>query len=276
MTGICKLCLAAAVELQKSHLIPAGVFRRLRDTRMKNSDPAIATRTGVYQSSKQDWAWLLCKSCEQRLAKNGESWVLHHSLDSNGNFPLDSILALRTPESGVIGRGVYHACNIPEIDISALVYFGVSMFWRSSVYGWGTDGSFLVRLGPFQEKLRAYLMGIADFPTNCCMWVLVRQGKQETRHLTAFPTSERHGNVHVHKFHMPGLVFTLIASNNLRPDDRRMCIMRGRGNPIVVGDFVEIPIKAFADRLRAIGIEAQGRKQLAKMFGPSRPPRNAK
>jgi hypothetical protein len=48
--------------------------------------------------------------------------------------------------------------------------------------------------------------------------------------------------VHGHSFVMPGLAFALIIGKSIPEELRRLCFVRGAGNPILVTD-------AFEDRL---------------------------
>src|SRR5277367_373103 len=70
--GKCKLCLREGVSIQRSHFLPAGVYRILRDDQAKNPNPWLLTEKAAYQTSWQMKAWLLCRDCEQLLSKKGE------------------------------------------------------------------------------------------------------------------------------------------------------------------------------------------------------------
>jgi len=239
MMGQCKLCLKTGVALKNSHFISAGIYKRLRDKNEKNPNPWMLSKTTAVQTSRQITAYLLCKDCEQRFNKNGEDWVLKHCLQEDGNFPLASILASRVPDiSSSDPTRVYYASKIPEINISALAYFAASIFWRGSIYGWNDDGSIPVKLGPFQEEFRQYLMELKMFPRDCTLLVLVREGKDIDR-LTFTPLSERIDNFHVHKFPMPGLAFTLAVGKNIPIKFRPACFVYGSNNPIVMTSKIE-------------------------------------
>jgi hypothetical protein len=118
---------------------------------------------------------LLCDECEQRFSTYGENWVLRNCLRQNGSFRLASILESRTPDltAPETTTKIHYAVNIPEIDLTALAYFAASIFWRGSVYPW-SDSNYPVRLGPFEESFRKYLLGDAGFPPDAALWVLVR------------------------------------------------------------------------------------------------------
>src|SRR5947208_4164630 len=98
MIGKCKLCVREGVELQGSHFLPKGAYKRLRDSTSKNPNPYLLTVKGAVQTSWQMKAPLLCRDCEQRFQKSGENWVLKHCLQGDGSFPLASILASRSPD----------------------------------------------------------------------------------------------------------------------------------------------------------------------------------
>src|ERR1700674_691530 len=70
--GICKLCLNED-DLVMTHLIPAAVFKSLRS---EGQDATSVTATRRLQISRQFQAPLLCATCEDRLNKGGETWVL--------------------------------------------------------------------------------------------------------------------------------------------------------------------------------------------------------
>ena len=239
MTGQCKLCLQHK-NLQKSHFLPAGIYRILRDEKEKNPNPWAISKKRTVQTSRQRTAYLLCQDCEQRFSKHGENWVLRHCLQRDGRHPLASILASKTPDRSTpeIPTRVYYASNIHEISVPKLAYFAASIFWRGSIHPWNNDGSIPSRLGPFQEQFRQYLMGLQPFPKDCSLWLAIREGK-EINGLTFAPVSQREGNFHVCKFPMPGLAFTLLTGKNIPANYREMCFVRGSGNPVIVTTVIE-------------------------------------
>lgn len=238
--GECRLCLRNGVRLQRSHFLSAGIYRQLRDDTEDNPNPWLVTGNSAVQTSRQMTAPLLCRDCEQRFSKLGEDWVLAHCLKKDGNFPLASILSSRAPDVSSPGKPtrIYFAAGIPAIDVPAIAYFAASVFWRGSIYGWNTDGSVPVKLGPFQEQFRSYLMGSASFPSDSRLWVAVREGGRVDR-LTYPPYGSRVDKVRVYKFPMPGLAFTLIVSRNIPAAYREMCFVYGPRNPIIVTPVVE-------------------------------------
>src|SRR5208282_5593591 len=216
------------------------IYRRLRDDGEKNPHPWLLTNTTAVQTSRQMTAPLLCSSCEQRFSRSGENWVLSHCLQKDTSFPLQATLVSRNPDLTAPPNPtkLYRADQIPEINISALAYFAASVFWRGSIYPWNDNGSIPVELGPFREPFRQYLMEEKPFPNDACLWLVVREGKYIDR-LTYAPLGARQDKLHVYKFPMPGLAFTLIVSKNTPIGHREKCFVHGPGNPIIVTSLLE-------------------------------------
>lgn len=240
MLGTCKLCLRDGVELRDSHFVPAGVYRILREESSKNPHPWLLTQSTSFQTSQQMTAPLLCDECEQRFSTYGENWVLRNCLRQNGSFRLASILESRTPDltAPETTTKIHYAVNIPEIDLTALAYFAASIFWRGSVYPW-SDGNYPVRLGPFEESFRKYLLGDAGFPPDAALWVLVRP-KSALDRATHTPAGGKTEEFHFHNFPMPGLAFSLFVGRRIPARLRgTTCFVRGVGNPIIISEHVE-------------------------------------
>lgn len=239
--NVCKLCLNNVARLEESHFLSKGIYKRLRNDNGRNPNPWRVTPHGVVQTSEQLKAQLLCRSCEQRLCKFGEAWMLRHCIQRDGSFPLLSILSSITPDVWVPDDSptkLYYASRIPGIDASALAYFAASIFWRGSIYHWNHDGTIPIKLGPFQEQFRLYLLGEQAFPSDSSLLVVVREGKEIDR-LTYAPIGQRQGAFHLYKFPMPGLAFNLIVSKNIPLTYRRTCFVHGNDNPLFVTSFLE-------------------------------------
>lgn len=261
MNGQCQLCLEIK-DLQDSHYLPKGIYKRLSGKDEKNRNPWLLSNKTAVQTSRQLRAHLLCSDCEQRINKKGEKWVIGNCLQEDDSFPLASILALRRPDisSSNDATKIYYTSNIAEIDTSALAYFAASIFWRGSVYGWNSDGSVPVKLGPYKEQFRQYLMGLKEFPTDCSLWTVVREGKEVSR-LTFTPVSERKDNFHVHKIPLPGIAFTLLVGKKLPASFREKCLVHGVGKPIIVTSLLESILADTAFKM-LIGIAPEKRPSL--------------
>jgi len=238
--GKCKLCLRDAVELQDSHYLPKGTYKRLRSEGAKKKDPVLITKTNTVQTSFQLKRHLFCKACEDRLNSGGEAWILKHCLQADGTFPLRDILYSLTPDlqSPRVPTKIYSAKKIPEVDVAKVAYFAASIFWRGSIHGWNEDGSVPIVLGPFQERFRKYLLGEESFPGDACLWVYVRE-RGGVEQLTFTPTQGRVDGLHTCRFPMPGFAFLLIVSKNTPASHRNMCFVNAPGNPVFLTPALE-------------------------------------
>jgi hypothetical protein len=105
MIGTCKLCLRDGVELQRSHPLSAAVYRILQDDgSLPIRIPFSLHRRGRVQSNQQQWAHLLCRSCEALLSRVGEDWVFRHGMKQDGSFPLAELLRRSRPSVGTLGE----------------------------------------------------------------------------------------------------------------------------------------------------------------------------
>src|SRR5579864_1432312 len=180
IVGTCGLCHEPAQELQKSHMIPAGAFRRLRNPESKNPNPVWVTPGFVVQTSSQTQDHFLCWNCEQRLSRNGEDWILQNCYQRNGDFPIQDALHKATPKTTTRFTKMYAASEIKQIDIGKIAYFAASVFWRASAHDWHTGGlrtSDKGFLGPYEEHFRTYLLGVSDFPRDVALFVSVPASK---------------------------------------------------------------------------------------------------
>src|SRR6187402_606276 len=153
--GQCRLCLTDAVELQRSHSIPAAVYRALRgDSETENPNPLLVQTWGVVQTSRQPTAHLLCAVCEQRFSV-AERWVMNHGLQRDDSFPLSKMLAEKA--SVILSRPnvvVYGASSCSGVDTHLLAVFALSIFWRYAIHDWPNAEGDRMLLGPYQEKIR--------------------------------------------------------------------------------------------------------------------------
>src|ERR1700728_1910200 len=101
MLESCHLCKATA-PLVRSHILPAGLYRKLLDHGAKNSNPFHVSNGKAIQSSRQITKHLLCERCERRLNDNGERWMIAKCYDDRQKvFPLRELLLAK----GKIGHG---------------------------------------------------------------------------------------------------------------------------------------------------------------------------
>jgi hypothetical protein len=238
--GKCALCHREGQELQKSHFVPAGVYRVIRNEAEANPNPIVFHSEGATQTSKQTKDYLLCRDCEKRLSENGEDYFLKYCWRRNG-FRLHAILDAATPDVIFKRLKIYAAAKHPEINVSALTYFAASMFWRAAVHEWrtGTHTSEKIELGPYEEELRKYLMGEADFPRDCVLWVSVPDKITPFTGVSLAPYGGRQNGIHIYKLVVLGIAFHLLVGKSISLEHRELCFVRGTAHPLAKTDMIE-------------------------------------
>jgi len=200
-----------------------------------NPHPFHVTKTGTFQSSRQDRAHLLCAECELRFSKNGENWFFRHNLKTDGTFKL--LDKLRAGPASVWEAGhetmLYEADRFPDIDAAALVYFATSVFWRGSIHDWNGNGRPPVNLHGYADQFRRYLLGEKGFPESASLVALVRPSTVVDKVIYA-PHGGSRGSRSLYEFPMPGFSFLLHIGPRLTVKQRQYCLVRGLGRPLVV------------------------------------------
>lgn len=241
--GKCSLCLSEQVDLQDSHYLPKGIYKALRHNSKSNPNPYLITEKVAVQSSSQLRAYLLCSNCEHNLNVNGENWVLRNCLIRADESLLIEKITKLPPDHEEESSSIYFSSNYPEIiDIRALTYFAISIFWRGSIYPWNDDRTIPVKLGPYGEAFRQYLMLEKSFPANAALSVILRK-KSKISGLVHLPTGSKENGYHVFQFSMPGITFFLYVGGNIPKICQYVCFVNGEGNPITVSAQFEDILK---------------------------------
>lgn len=168
----CKLC-QQIKDLRNSHFMPSSLYKATRNPAAANPNPTLISSRGTIQTSKQITDFLLCADCEELFSKNGEQYVMTQ-VDRGGKFPLLQTLQRTPPTKVVAGFNWYDILTAPTIDRAKLGYFALSVFWRAAVHRWKEPNSSLsINLGPYEEVLRKYLLGVSGFPANVVLMFIV-------------------------------------------------------------------------------------------------------
>ncbi len=122
--GICKLCLKRRA-LQRSHLLPEGVYLRLRNPKGPVIDPIVVTAKITMSTSKQVRDFLLCRRCEQRFDQNGEDYVLRQ-MNNRGKFKFLERLRVSPHPDFTLNEGTYSGSSI-GLETEKLAYFALSV-----------------------------------------------------------------------------------------------------------------------------------------------------
>ena len=231
--AICKLCQRTA-ELQKSHLLPASLYKRARDRSGRNPHPLCFSAKGERQTSRQGAKPLLCLGCEQRFHSRGENWTMRHAATLSAFRLREELLSHERAAHRLTDDLCYfRTVDLPSIDADALGYFALSVIWRAAVCDWEIDGESIpqLQLGPYSEALRTYLLGEADLPADLTVDLCVCSAA-EVHIMTTMPQTKNWGAYRSHFFDIPGLSFMVNVGARIPKKVREMCLFRGSGRPL--------------------------------------------
>ena len=162
-------------------------------------------------------ARFLCAECEQALNRRGENWVLRNCYRGNGIFPLAKLLADELFLEHPIPPKAYKLNEETTIDVDYLTYFGASVFWRAAARSWAFLRGEPVRLslGPYEEGLRQFLLGVQSFPPGVCLAVILNT--DTTYDCNLYPPQElqRGDTYRYYQFKIPGLFFQAVVGSKI-------------------------------------------------------------
>ena len=216
--GICRLCEKEA-EIQNSHYIPSALYPK--NTRLEYS-----TSTAVGMTEKHVTDLLLCRECEQRFSRNGESEVLRHvAAKSRKRFPLRDKMSIAHAREEYPDIQRFAGYDF-GLDMDKFAYFMLSILWRGAAHRWTKmDGTFTtpLQLGSFESPIRNYLLG-GPFPVDTAIIVIV--GSDETsRNCWFAPAPFDDFGLLNFGFHAMGVYFRAIMGSPLPQLFREFCCM---------------------------------------------------
>jgi hypothetical protein len=223
-TERCGLCRRHRL-LAASHLLPKSLYRLFQGDEPSSRHPLHLSTQAAMQTSAQMKDYLLCDECEDRFSKRGERWTMGHAYRGGEQFKLRELLFRTKPYLSVDGSNVYAGSEVEGLDFASLTYFGASVFWRAAARNWslGRIRYSSIKLGPYAELLRLYLLDEAPFPTDTIsltVFVSMREPPLLGMH---FPVTEAQQEqfMRIHRFHIPGVQFIMSCSKYLRVDQVR-------------------------------------------------------
>jgi hypothetical protein len=236
--GKCRLCLNDPVELQRSHFFPAAAYKIIREETIRegfqNPNPVRMTDVSAVQTSEQYTSRLLCHQCEQRFQANGERWVLGNCWRGD-TFRLSGLIAGEKASLACPEASVYDASGIPGINIFAITFFAASMFWRAAVHNWsGRSIEPAIDFGPYEKQLRQYLNGVAEFPKDCMLGVVLPPPNSNLVKHKMHPYPTLRSGFCIYTLPFLGIGFSLFVGRQIPRDWRGADFVRGAGNPIIV------------------------------------------
>ncbi len=224
MIDKCGLCFKTG-ELKDSHLMPAAIYRLLRDPARKNPNPVVIRPKTSAITSRQVSSYFLCSDCEQRFSDMGERGVIAQCAREDGDFQLRARLEAATPflVQATPTVKVYNVESFLGKMTESFLYFGASVFWRAAAHQWEFGGEPVARISlgdRNQEQFRLYLLSQGPFPPNARLYVHVASETNPDM-VCVFPCTTRVDGLHRHKFNIPGLAFILFVGRGAdkRHDD---------------------------------------------------------
>jgi len=214
-------------------------------------NPVLITKSLSLASSKQVWAYLLCKQCEDRFNNGGERYTLTQVHDGI-TFPLLNRMTLSLPFQVAPSLGVsLYSATAMGVQWDQLAYFAMSIFWRGSVHQWTLQGGNTAfnSLGPHEPAVRAYLLGQAPFPPELTLIVTVAtdwqsQGSFWTPAVVVGSAIPSLGLL------TRGIHFRLFLGSNLPAGMSGLCITAPPRHVIALGDCLKISGHAFGNLMK--------------------------
>jgi hypothetical protein len=218
--GTCRLCLRENQELQNSHFIAAAIYKVCKDG---EKQPIMVGGGTSRHTGGQIADELLCRDCEMRFSTNGEGWTIKHMAGLTG-FPIHEVLKQTQPLSSSDKFAVYR--EVAAIDVSQLVYFALSIFWRASVHRWHEPGTEriieTISLGEYEEPIRQFLVDGGPWPSDTVVLISVWPHANPP---LAFhtPVGAQKAGFNDFLFSIPGLTFNLAVGAGIPDNLRRIC-----------------------------------------------------
>jgi hypothetical protein len=219
-----------------------------RDPSLTNPNPVVVTKEITRTSSDQIADYFLCAECEDAFNKHGERYAMSQ-VHNGKSFPLPEGLAACTPSYIIPSTAstpefkVYFATNSAHIDREKLAYFCLSIFWRASAHTW--KGVTSLDLGPYQETIRRYLLGIDKFPKHLVIQFFVANDALTQQ--TTFPPGalRRMGPFRSYGFTSRGFVWWLHVGKGIAQRFYSLCLVNSPIEPVVICDCEPKTLDAF-------------------------------
>lgn len=169
---VCALC-EEEKELQDSHLIPRGVYKKVMKAHDSKLIKATMDEKNIRYDGRHLTHHLLCSDCEQALNNGGEKTIIPLLFDKD-NFPLlDQVRSI----DGYSDDGEFVTIDFELIE--SHWHFFVGYCWKESVFDWHMKGeddaepSVYLSLEPFHREIQDYLLGAGALPGNFRMALIV-------------------------------------------------------------------------------------------------------
>lgn len=225
--GTCGLCRTKDIALCYSDLIPKAISRwiRLSMAGDPNPNPVVITKNGALQTNFRVAEYFLCPSCEDRLNKGGETWVLKNAYRGD-SFPMRDALASAS-QIGQLSKAKFFDVSFTEnFQLQKLIHFFVGIFWKAAAREWtSVDHKMQLDFGPYEERLRSYLIGTTAFPERAAL-IINLSGNVKPLICAMYPYGGGHiEGTRQYRVALPGMAAWLHIGN-LPAALKEMCAVR--------------------------------------------------
>ena len=210
----CALCLNPR-PLLNSHFIPRSLYKLCKKEFHEINNPIHFIGNTAISTSNQSSKPFLCKDCEDRFSKYGETYVINNCLRSPSRFKLRELLENSIIFTQFDNTKVFLGKQILGENLEYYKYFVASIVWRGSATKWPFMDSTARQniLGEkYQEEFRRYLLGEVDFPKNAFLSLFISEDK-DLYPMIVLPNSDRKEGIHLHHFYIPGIEIKLFIGN---------------------------------------------------------------
>jgi len=215
-------------ELQNSHFISKAAYKRVRSAD-ENPNPFINDGMKALQTAKQITAHVLCFDCEQRLARSGEDAFFRSCYQPSGSFPLLELLKENKPLyendrfAGIVVQEPQYSL------VEQIGYMGISLLWKSAAHVWRFRGSTIssINLGKvYQEQIRQFLLGRAQFPEHAALAIEVSDENNRLIGMFGTPLSKKLSTNHLHWIDLLGIRFNLLVGARMPVSVKNLSVFR--------------------------------------------------
>jgi len=188
-------------------------------------DAVMMTPRVIMETQRQLWAHLLCRECEGRLNKFGETPVLR-LLDNGSTFPLLGLMRVAMhvkAEPGV----VTFSGSAMGINTDGLAHFALGILWKGGVHKWSTVGgqTTSVNLRGYIGAIRKYLLGVDEIPVGISVIVAACDDKG-SRGMVFAPSRLRGSRYKQFSMLIRGLWFHIIVDKKARAGMKGLCCVQ--------------------------------------------------
>jgi hypothetical protein len=222
-----------------SHFVPAALYP-------KGKKISYATQAGSGAAPAEVKAHLLCRECEGRFNRNGESEVLRLLAPkiTRKELPLlskaQTVSPLRTAPDGAPIL-IYSGQSI-GIDTKMFGYFALSLAWRASVHRWtlpdGTSTS-PYDLGTHDEPIRRFLLG-GPFPSQCAVVMTICTDATSRAVWIAPSPAKRDDGCSICRIQLLGLILIVWLGPGIPDHIKELCCCSAPETPFLSADCTEV------------------------------------